>query len=333
MEKKRVGKKLRLLSLFSGIGAFEEGLKNLGVDYDLVNYCEFDKPIAKAYSLIHNVDETLNLGDITKVNEKELEDFDLMTYGFPCQSFSVMGKRLGFNDKEKGNLFFESMRIVKYKKPKFLIAENVKGLTNHDKGNTFETIIKTLEYLGYNNYYRVLRSSDFDVPQERERVFIVSIRKDIDNNKFVLPEGKPTNKTLKDIIEINTDRKQPKGSLMKYLNPIYFKEYKSDNNIKKLFDGNAQGYFTSGLSYNRIYSINGTSPTLTTKNDAVYYEINGHLTQRERFKLQGFNPDYVDLLLKNGISKGYIYKMSGNSITVNVIQAILKNLLLSYEYI
>ena len=267
------------------------------------------------------------------MNEKELEDFDLMTYGFPCQSFSVMGKRLGFNDKEKGNLFFESMRIVKYKKPKFLIAENVKGLIHHDKGNTFETIIKTLEYLGYNNYYKILRSSDFDVPQERERIFIVSIRKDIDNNKFVLPKGKPTNKTLKDIIEINADRKQPKGSLMKYLNPIYFKEYKSNGNIKKLFDGNVQGYFTSSFSLNRIYSINGTSPTLTTHNDAVYYEINGHLTQRERFKLQGFNPDYVDLLLKNGISKGYIDKMSGNSITVNVIQAILKNLLLSYEYI
>ena len=120
---------------------------------------------------------------------------------------------------------------------------------------------------------------------------------------------------------------------MPYMSEEYFKKYKSDNNIKKLFDGNVQGYFTSGFSSNRIYSINGTSPTLTTKNDAVYYEINGHLTQRERFKLQGFNPDYVDLLLKNGISKRYIDKMSGNSITVNVIQAILKNLLLSYKYI
>ena len=170
---------IKVLSLFSGIGAFEEGLKNLGVDYELINYCEFDKPIAKAYSLIHNVDIKMNLGDITKVDETRLGDFDLMTYGFPCQSFSLAGKKLGFDDPDKGNLFFESMRIAKYKKPKFMIAENVKGLIMHDKGTTFKTVLNTLEDIGYNNYYKVFNSSYFGIPQARERIFIVSIRKDI----------------------------------------------------------------------------------------------------------------------------------------------------------
>lgn len=320
--------KLRLLSLFSGIGAFEEALKNIGIEYELVNYCEFDKKIAKAYSLIHNIDERLNLGDITKVDETKLEDFDLMTYGFPCQSFSVAGKRLGFKDETRGNLFFESMRIAKHKNPKYMIAENVKGLVNHDKGETFKTILKTLDKIGYNNYYKVLRSCDFGVPHARERVFIISIRKDIDDYNFLMPIGELTNKTLKDIIE-NKERKEMKKNLQIYNNEIYFtKKYTSDMGVKKLFDGVAEGYFSSGFTLNRIFSINGTSPTLTTKNDAVYSEINGHLTGRERFKLQGFNPDYVDKLLKNGINKGLIDKMSGNSITVNVLEEIFKNLFL-----
>ena len=326
-------KKIKLMSLFSGIGAFEEALKKIGIDFDLVNYCEFDDKIAKCYSLIHNEPLSKNLGDINKVDETSLPDFDLMTFGFPCQTFSIAGKREGFNDETRGNLFFESVRIAKYKQPKYMIAENVKGLLSHDKGETFRIVIETLNKIGYNTYWKVIKSTDFDIPQARERVFIVSIRKDIDNGLFVLPEGKLTNKTVRDFIEFNSKRKPPKSSLIPYMSEEYFKEYESNINIKKLFDGNVQGYFTSGFSYNRIYSINGVSPTLTTKNDAVYYEINGHLTQRERFKLQGFDPDYVDLLLKNGISKGYIDKMAGNSITVNVIEEILKELLKTYNYI
>lgn len=319
--------KLRMLSLFSGIGAFEEALKNIGVDFELVNYCEFEEKIAKSYSLIHNVDEKLNLGDINKVDETKLEDFDLMTYGFPCQSFSIQGKRLGFEDMEKGNLFFESMRIAKYKKPKYMIAENVKGLLSHDKGNTFKTILNTLESLGYNNYYKVLNSIDFDTPQSRERIFIVSIRKDIDTHDFTMLEGKLTRKTVSDILESKSSRKKVKKSLEKYMSKEYFvQEYKSSSNIRKVFDGCAEGYFSGGFSCNRIYSVEGASPTLTTKNDVVYHEIGGYLTQRERFKLQGFNPNYVDLLLENGINKGLLDKMSGNSITVNVLESIFKEL-------
>lgn len=323
---------LKVLSLFSGIGAFERGLSNLGVEYELVGYSEFNKFASKAYSLIHNVKEELNLGNINKINEKELPNFDLMTYGFPCQAFSVQGKRLGFDDPERGNLFFESMRITKEKKPKYMIAENVKGLVGHDKGRTFQTILKTLEWLGYNNYYKVLNSVYFDVPQSRERIFIVSIRKDIDNGKFQFPKGSMTSKKVKDILDVNGDRKTVKESLKPFMNEKYFKhEYKSDSGINKLFDGCAEGYFKSSFSGNRIFSIEGVSPTLTTKNDTVYFEIGGHLNQRERFALQGFLKSDADLLIQNKIPIGEIDKMSGNSITVNVIEEILKSLLLSQE--
>lgn len=324
--------KLRVLSLFSGIGAFEEGMKELGIDYDLVNYCEFEEYPSKAYSLIHNVSEDLNLGDINNVDETKLDDFDLMTYAFPCQSFSIAGKRLGFDDPGKGNLFFESMRIAKYKKPKFMVAENVKGLTNHDNGDTFKVIINTLEELGYNNYYKVCNSINYDTPQNRERIFIVSIRKDIDDGSFHFPKEHRTSKTVRDILDVNGNRKLPKKSLQKYFTDEYCEvgKYDSNSGIVKLFDGCAEGYFTSSYTDNRIFSIDGVSPTLTTKNDASYYEIFGKLNHRERFALQGFKKEYADLLKDNGIPIGAIDKMSGNSITVNVIREILRILLKDY---
>lgn len=217
-----MNKKLKVLSLFSGIGAFEVALDNLKVDYDVVSYCEFDKYAAKAYSLIHNIPEFMNLGDINNIDEKQLPDFDLMTYGFPCQSFSNQGKKLGFEDPDKGNLFFESMRIAKEKMPKYMIAENVKGLVGHDNGNTFNTILNTLELIGYNNYYNVLNSIDFGAPQSRERIFIVSIRKDIDNKKMNFVNCTMPHKTIKDILDLNGDRKTIKKSLLPYAQKIYF---------------------------------------------------------------------------------------------------------------
>ena len=320
---------MKMLSLFSGIGAFEEALKNMNLDYDLVNYCEINPYAAKAYSLIHNISQIKNLGDITKVDESKLNNFDLMTYGFPCQSYSMQGKRLGFDDPIKGDLFFESMRIVRHCKPKYLIAENVEGLLTHDEGQTYQTIINTLDYIGYNSYSKVLNTTHFEVPQLRKRLFIVSIRKDIKKG-FKFPIGRMTSKGVKDILDYDPNRKKPKDTLIPYMNTKYFThKYLNENGIIKLFDGCKEEYFTSSFSGNRIYSVVGVSPTLTTKNDAVYFEIGGHLNQRERFALQGFKKEYVNLLLENGISLSEINKMSGNSITVNVVKEILRNLLLA----
>ena len=201
--------KLKLLSLFSGIGAFEKALTNLKIPFELINFSEIEKISIKGYCALHNVNEDKNLGDITKINEKEIPDFDLMTYGFPCTSFSNQGCRLGFAHPTKGNLFFDSIRIAKEKQPKWMIAENVRGLMNHNNGNTIRTVLKTLNDIGYNNYYKLLNSSRYGIAQYRERIYIVSIRKDIDNHTFKFNTGKNPYIFIKDIIDLtikNEDR-------------------------------------------------------------------------------------------------------------------------------
>jgi len=203
--------KLKILSLFSGIGAFEKALERLDIDYELVNYCEIDKYASRAYSLIHNTSEDLNLGDITKVDEKTLPDFDLMTWGFPCTSISQAGKQEGFIDKDgkqtKSGLYYEGIRILQEKKPKYSIIENVKALTQKKFKTEFEQILTDLESAGYNTYWKVLNSKDYGVPQNRERIFIISVRKDIDNCNFKFPEGFDNSIRLKDLLEDEVDEK------------------------------------------------------------------------------------------------------------------------------
>ena len=202
----------KVLSLFSGIGAFEKALKNIGVDYDLVGYSEIDKYASKSYATVHNVDESMNLGDITKINEKELpKDIDLITYGFPCQDISLAGKQKGlFNEdgsKTRSGLFFEALRIIEETQPRVAIAENVKNLTGKKFKPQFDIVLKSLEDAGYNNYWQVLNAKDYGIPQNRERVFIVSIRKDIDNGCFKFPEGFELKLRLKDMLDDEVDEK------------------------------------------------------------------------------------------------------------------------------
>lgn len=203
---------MRLLSLFSGIGAPEKAIKNLGVPLELVGFSEIDKYAAKSYCAMHGVDESLNLGDISKINEKELpKDLDLITYGFPCQDISLAGKQKGlFNEdgtQTRSGLFFEALRIIEATQPRVAIAENVKNLTSKKFGPQFELVLQSLEDAGYNNYWKVLNAKDFGIPQNRERVFIVSIRKDIDNGTFEFPEGFPLELRLKDMLEDEVDEK------------------------------------------------------------------------------------------------------------------------------
>lgn len=201
---------MRLLSLFSGIGAFEKALENLHIPFDLVGYCENDKYAAKAYSLIHHVPEDMNLGDITKVDTSAIGSVDLITYGFPCQDISVAGKQKGFEDENgertRSGLFFEALRIIEDTQPKFAICENVKALTGKKFTKEFQTVLDSLESAGYVNYWKILNAKDYGVPQNRERVFIVSIRKDIDKG-FEFPKPIPLEKRLKDVLEGEVDEK------------------------------------------------------------------------------------------------------------------------------
>ncbi len=197
---------MKLLSLFSGIGAPEAALKRMGIDYELVGFSEIDKYAARSYCAIHGVDESLNLGDITKIDETKLpKDIDLVTYGFPCQDISNAGKQKGlFNadgSKTRSGLFFDALRIIQASQPKIAIAENVKALTGKKFENEFELVLRSLEEAGYSNYWKVLNAVDFGIPQNRERVFIVSIRKDLDDGPFVFPEGFDLKLKLKDMLE------------------------------------------------------------------------------------------------------------------------------------
>lgn len=203
---------MRVLSLFTGIGAFEKALSRLQIPMDLVGFSEIDKYAVRSYCAIHGVDESLNLGDITKIDENTLpKDVDLITYGFPCQDISLAGKQQGlFNEdgtKTRSGLFFDALRLIDAVKPKVAIAENVKNLTSKKFAEQFKIVLDSLDFVGYNNYWKVLNAKDYGIPQNRERVFIVSIRKDIDTGTFKFPEGFPLELRLKDMLEDVVDEK------------------------------------------------------------------------------------------------------------------------------
>ena len=202
---------LKLLSLFSGIGAFEKALENIGEPYELVNYCEIDKYASKAYSLIHNLDENMNLKDVCAIRTEHLpKDIDVITYGFPCQDISISGKQKGFIDEDgdltRSGLFFEALHIIEQTKPKIAIAENVKALTSKKFTAEFKIVLDSLNDAGYKNYWAVLNSKDYGIPQNRERVFIISIRDDIDHG-FQFPKKYELKLRLKDLLEETVDEK------------------------------------------------------------------------------------------------------------------------------
>lgn len=175
-----------------------------------MNFCEVDKYAVKSYCAIHGVSEQINLRDVSTVNTSELHDVNLITYGLPCQDISSAGHQKGFFDKNgnvtRSGLFFEALRIIKDTKPEYAIAENVKALTSKKFTAEFATVLDSLEQAGYHNYYKVLNAKDFGIPQNRERVFIVSIRKDVDF-KFTFPVGEPLKLRLADLLENEVDTK------------------------------------------------------------------------------------------------------------------------------
>lgn len=213
---------IKLLSLFSGIGAFEKALEKLEIPYDLINYCEIDKYASKAFSLIHNLDENMNLKDVREIKTEIFPtDIDVVTYGFPCQDISNCGHKKGFVD-ENGNLtrsglFFEALRIIEDVKPKIAIAENVRALTTKRFDAEFKIVLDSLNDAGYKNYWSVLNCQDYGIPQNRERVFIISIREDIDHG-FTFPDKQELKLTLRDLLEENVDPKYyPSEDTLKYI--------------------------------------------------------------------------------------------------------------------
>lgn len=198
---------IKVLSLFSGIGAFERACCRIGLNWELVNYCEIDRWASLSYSMVNQCDESLNLRDVRAVTAETVRDqhVDLITYGFPCQDISIAGKQRGFvndsGESTRSGLFFEALRIIKELRPRYAIAENVKALTSTKFKNEFATVLSSLEEAGYKNYWRVLNAKDYGIPQNRERVFIVSIRRDVDEGDFQFPDKEPLMLRLRDMLE------------------------------------------------------------------------------------------------------------------------------------
>jgi DNA (cytosine-5)-methyltransferase 1 len=203
---------MKILELFSGYGTASFALKRLGIKYELIGYSDIDKYANQCFKQNHcpeDINDKLRLGDATQINPNELDDFDLLTAGFPCQSFSIAGQRQG-ELGTRGTLFNEIIRIAEIKQPKYMLLENVKGLTNEYFSKTFNKIIFELNRIGYTIYYKVLNSKDYGTPQNRERIWFVCYRNDMDLgflNGFRFPNKKKLMVLLKDILEDNVSKK------------------------------------------------------------------------------------------------------------------------------
>ena len=294
------------IDLFAGIGGIRLGFESVGGK--CVFSSEFDEAACKTYEA--NFGEYPS-GDITKIAASDIPDFDILLGGFPCQAFSIIGKQEGFENETCGTLFFEIERILKEKKPKAFMLENVRNLTAHDKGNTFKVIRNHLEALGYNVHAKVLNALDFGVPQKRERIIIVGFT---DNVFFSFPEPMPTclRKKLSDILEEEVDSKYyvrnniRESRLMRLKDPNFPKPYISHENI-------------AGSITPHPYSA-----ALRAGASANYILVNDERrpTEREMLRLQGFPDDY-----KIVVSYSQVRHQCGNSVAVPVIKAVAEKMI------
>ena len=276
---------LRVLSLFSGIGAFEVALDEENIDWELDHYCEIDKYACRSYNCIHGTTDEDNLKDVTNIDYSKIGRVDLVTYGFPCQDISLAGNQKGFFDEEgnltRSGLFFNAADVIRHTKPKFAIFENVKNLTGKKFKAEFETVLSVLDELGYNTYWKVLNAKDYGIPQNRERVFGISIRKDIDHGyEFPLPVELTLR--LKDMLEEQVEEKyyllqdkinkivtsnfhQEKKMIQEgdICSTLLARDYKDLKCVKVQQVGNIvhTGNFDNPQR-GRIYSVEGLSPTL-----------------------------------------------------------------------
>ncbi|HAM1643753.1 TPA: DNA (cytosine-5-)-methyltransferase [Listeria monocytogenes] len=380
---------MNFLDLFAGIGGFRLGMERAG--HKCVGYVEIDKYARKSYEAIHDTKGEWTREDITKVTDDEWRELrgtiDVICGGFPCQSFSIAGKRRGFEDI-RGTLFFDIARAAKQIKPRILFLENVKGLLSHNKGQTFATILRTLHELGYDAEWQVCNSKNYGVPQNRERVFIIGYLRG-ESGRKIFPFGgndaAVNSKQPGQIIVGTTKNADAKGSNYRHdtfssdgiIGCLTATDYKQPKQIVVLA-GKLPG---SHEQNSRVYGTEGVSPTLTTmqgggqepkikikeatkKGFAEAYPgdsinvshpnsktrrgrvgkqtantlLTGEeqavvendfrirkLTPRECWRLQGF-PDWAFDRAAEVNSNSQLYKQAGNSVTVNVIEAIAKKL-------
>ena len=260
---------MKFLDLFAGIGGFRMGLESLG--HECVGFCEIDKFARKSYKAIYDTEGEIELHDITEVSNEEWRKFrgtvDIICGGFPCQAFSIAGKRKGFLDETRGTLFFEIARAANEIKPPLLFLENVKGLLSHDQGRTFRTILSTLDELGYDAEWQILNSKDYGVPQNRERVFIIGHLRGTGGRPVFPIRGEDAEVPIKVIGNADPRRKIGSRTLVYdktgLMGTLCASDYKEPKLIKV---GSLKGNHESS---NRIYSPEGIAPTLNTMKGGV----------------------------------------------------------------
>jgi DNA (cytosine-5)-methyltransferase 1 len=299
---------IKFIDLFCGIGGFRVAMEQACYENDIIPDCVFSSDIDTSCqdSYEYNFGDR-PAGDIKKVDENDIPDHDILFAGFPCQPFSIIGQRQGFNDI-RGTLFFDIARIIKHKKPKAFILENVKQLVGHDGGKTLKTIISTLEKeLGYYVQFAVLNALDYGLPQKRERVIIVGHREPI---IFSFPAPIKPFKPLSEILESNVDTKH----------------IASDYIVQKRKEKHKSAYKPSIWHENKSGNICSYPYSCALRAGASYNYllVNGErrLTPREMFRLQGFPDDY-----KIVVSDGQARKQAGNAVPVNIVKAVILKLL------
>jgi len=334
-------KSYRIFELFAGYGGGSFGLKKAGISHDIVGFSEIDKFAIKCFKQNHG--EIYNFGDIKQINPYTIPDFDILTGGFPCQSFSKAGNLKGELDP-RGTLFYDIIRIAEVKQPKYILLENVKGLTSKKFKDTFAKILSELDRIGYYVYWDVLNTKDYGIPQNRERVWFVCIRKDLGQLLFKFPKKEELNMVLADILEDNADEKyylsesnikqlinnseRRSKPVKNRLNRDIATTLTSRNPSKSLGDANL---ITHPLGYSkyidkRVYGIDGISPAINIKEKYKILQNNKirKLTPKECFRLMGFLNDEINL---DGLSDTQKYKLAGNGWDINLVAKILDNLL------
>jgi DNA (cytosine-5)-methyltransferase 1 len=318
--------KLKVVSLFSGYGTQELALKYIGVDYENVANCDNFKQANECYDVLHTTTHG-NLGDIRMINENTFPECDLLTYSFPCQDISISGVQKGIKEGTRSGLLFEVERLLSVNRPKFLLMENVKNLISKNHIDNFQKHIYFLRGLGYSSFWRVLNGADFGCPQNRERVFMMSVLNssieevkekmmNVDNHKKDRVPMKPFieqdfNQSL--IVECDYTLHQPK-----------------QNSICKLI---ARRNDVSYDQARRIYSIDGCSPCLTTSGSPQIMTEDGqvrNITAREGYRFMGVREQDINLLLTTSLSNTAHVALAGNSICVPVMEAIFSEFFSDY---
>mgnify|MGYP000583776807 CR=1 FL=1 len=316
--------KFTFIDLFAGVGGIRLGFQQLGGE--CVFSSEWDEAAKKTYSL--NFGE-YPYGDITKIGEKLIPDHDILLAGFPCQAFSIAGYRKGFDDeKGRGNLFFDVYRIIKEKRPRAFMLENVKNLEGHDKGNTFKVITEYLQNAGYSVVSKVLNTKDYGgIPQNRERIFIVGFRDEVNwekvqnptsTSRFEWPKKKTLRKTIKDLLEVDVN------------DYYYYNRYDCYKQLKEVATSRDTVY-----QWRRVYvreNKNGVCPTLTANMGTGGHNVPlvldskdiRKLTPRECFRLQGFPEKYE---FPKKMANSHLYKQAGNSVSTPVVKAVAEQIL------